>query len=143
MITNFQLYERKRNVDDVQLEILNPEQQVLDEIIAHMSFVIQKRIKRNLRIISITGSMNNRQVQGQTSKTITSLHLLMSNKDQLNITYTYLEQRAQEPTAELEIIINDRLVYQVEKPELVTESWILKVATEYKKYLSTSKWKIQ
>ena len=67
----------------------------------------------------------------------------MSNKDKLDISFTYFDSVDKKPTGEIELKINDKLIYNVEKDEFTQTNWIEKVVEEYKKYLKNKKWKIQ
>lgn len=142
MITNFNLYE-KLLLDDVVIDVTTPDKPTLDEIIEKFSIIIEKRIKRNLRIIKINGSMNDLQLRGKERKTFTDLEIVMSNKDKIKIKYTYSDSIDTKHKGEIELMVNDKLIYNVEKLEFTPTKWVEKVAEEYKKYLKNEKWKIQ
>lgn len=142
MITNFNLYE-KLLLDDVVIDVTTPDKPTLDEIIDKFSIIIEKRIKRNLRIIKINGSMNDLQLRGKERKTFTDLEIVMSNKDKIKIKYTYSDSIDTKYQGEIELKVNDKLIYNVENPEFTPTKWVEKVAEEYKKYLKNIKWKVQ
>lgn len=139
MITLFKIYE-KLILDDVEVKVENINDNQLKEIIEELSIVIQKRIKRNLRVMKISGYMDKLQIQGRQRWHETSLKITMSNKDILDVYYKYISDT--EPTGILEIIINDKLVYDISKKDLSEEKWITKMCEEYKKYLKNDNWKI-
>ena len=141
MITKFYIFENL-NLDDVKINVTNSDQSTLDSLIEKLSLIIQKRIKRNLRIIDINGNMNQLKFQGNIKKYETNLILNLSNKDKLEIDYFYYEPIGKEKYGHIKIKINDTLVYDIDSKEFLQDKWIDKLVDVYKKYLENNNWKI-
>jgi len=138
MITNFKIFENLI-LDDITINVEGIDNDIIKDMVEKLSMVIQKRIKRNLRILKISGSMNQASIKGNDKKENTKLTIIMTNKDKLEIIFT---SHILDEIGELKLKINDDLVYDIRKKELTINTLVDKVVEEYKKYLKNNRWKI-
>jgi len=142
MITKFNLFE-KLYLDDVLLDVEQPDKSLLDNLIESLSLIIQKRIKRNLRILKISGKMNDLQIFKKERKSITDLKLEMSNKDILEIYYIFDDSIDKEPSGHIQLKVNNKVIYNMERKDFTIDKLIEKIVEQYKKYLEKNRWIIK
>jgi hypothetical protein len=132
MITNFYLFERL-NLDDTIIDIENND--MIKKLLDELSLVIYKRVKRNLRIIKISGYFDKTSFDEHKNHKESLINIDFSNKDTIEAKFISKKQ-----LNEIEISINDEIVYDVENINFNEKTFIDKIIDEYKKYLKDNNW---
>jgi hypothetical protein len=141
MITKFKIFET------INVKINIP-QDVLNKLSNSLSIVAYKGTKRDekkhknyksIRIDTIDGYYNE-------NKQMTNDYLFkikMSNKDQIEAKYSNRNDLGGVIENSIYVEINGEPVYHMEQDDFTIDSFILKIGTEYKKYIENKKWKIR
>ena len=132
MITDFYLFERI-NLDDTIIDIENND--MIKKLLEELPIVIQKRVKRNLRILKISGYFNKSFNSEHKNYKETSINIEFSNKDKIDSRLLLKKD-----INEIEIKINGFFVYNVESINFDEKTFIDEIIEQYKKYLKENNW---
>jgi hypothetical protein len=116
---------------DIKIDIKNADENYISKLIDNFSFVVFKRITKNLRPKSLSGYLK----KIENTKTRTILNIKMNNNDIIIGTFT--------SKGNIKITINNELLYDVDKKDLNDDIFVSKLSNEYIKYLKNKKYEIK
>jgi flagellar hook assembly protein FlgD len=105
------------------------------QLIDKLSFVIQKRSIKSVRVKSVNGYANKKTHNGNKIYYETYLETEMTNKD-------FIIGEYNSRTDNIKIIVNDKVVFDLDSKHFDNEELIDKMANVYKKYLSKGNYKL-
>ena len=135
MITKFKIFE-KMNLNDIKINVDNINQNLINKLTTELSIIKKKKKKRNLRPESITGFFKKESGLGKNIKIETKLDIHMTNNDLIE--GIHIENEINN----IEIIINEKTVYNLNNPIYTDDILIEKIPLFYKEYLKSNNWKI-
>lgn len=124
------IYNYTEFINEMKVDIENISDDILINIKSKLNLIIKKYKIRNLKIVKISGFINDNTHKNNKSKLI--IHF--SNKD--NIIAKLINNN------NISITINDKLVYDIDNDEFNLDRFIEKISEQYKKYLNGKNWKI-
>jgi hypothetical protein len=121
---------------DIKINVQNNEQHLVNNLIEKMSIITQKRVKRNLRIVSIKGYIDDEHLFDRRKTYSTKFELLMSNRDCVVGEYNSRDNN-------IKIMVNDEVIFDIDHKSYDKEVLIDRISNEYKKYLENKKFKLR
>ena len=135
MITKFnKLFEQDINLEDVIVNVENEKKEFIDKIKHDFSIITYKKANspKSIRIREITGYFNKRDFKNIKLLYNTSLTVSMTNGDKV---IGKLSVYQDENENNINIKINDKLIYDLDNKEFNNEIFVDKLITKYKESL--------
>jgi hypothetical protein len=135
MITKFnKLFEQDINLEDVIVNVENEKKEFTDKIKHDFSIITYKKANspKSIRIREITGYFNKRDFKNIKLLYNTSLIVSMTNGDKI---IGKLSVYQNENENNINIKINDKLIYDLDNKEFNNEIFVDKLITKYKESL--------
>ena len=135
MITKFnKLFEQNINLEDVIVNVENEKKEFTDKIKHDFSIITYKKANspKSIRIREITGYFNKRDFKNIKLLYNTSLVVSMTNGDKI---IGKLSVYQDENENNINIKINDKLIYDLDNKEFNNEIFVDKLITKYKESL--------
>jgi len=135
MITKFnKLFEQDINLEDVIVNVENEKKEFTDKIKHDFSIITYKKANspKSIRIREITGYFNKRDFKNIKLLYNTSLVVSMTNGDKI---IGKLSVYQNENENNINIKINEKLVYDLDNKEFNNEIFVEKLITKYKESL--------
>jgi hypothetical protein len=141
MITKFKIFE------SINVNIDIP-QDVLNKLTNSLSIVAYKGTKRDEKKHKNYKSIRIDAIDGYYNENIQMTNdylfkIKMNNKDNIEAKYTNRNDLDGVIENSIYVEINGEKVYHMEHDDFSLDSFILKIGTEYKKYIENKKWKIR
>lgn len=118
-------------LEDIKINIENADETYVSKLIDKFSYIVYKRITKNLRPKSLSGCLK----KVENTKTRTTLNIKMNNNDIVIGSYT--------SNGNITITINNELLYDINRKDLNDDIFINKLSSEYVKYLKNKKYQIK
>ena len=135
MITKFKkLFEQNINLEDVIVNVENEKTEFIDKIKHDLSIISYKKANspKSIRIREITGVFNKRDFKNIKLLYNTNLIVNMSNGDKI---IGKLSVYQNENENNINIRINDKLIYDLDNKSFNNEIFVDKLITKYKESL--------
>jgi hypothetical protein len=135
MITKFKkLLEKNVNLSDIVISVENEKTELIDKIKQELSIITYKRVKnpKSIRIIKIEGYFNKRDIKNIKLLYNTYLIIHLSNGDKV---YGKLSVFQDENENNINIKINNELIYDLDNKSFNNDILIDKIVSKYKEHL--------
>ena len=135
MITRFKkLFEQNTNLEDIIIKIENEKTELVDKIKHELSIITYKRQNnpKSIRLKDISGYFNKRDFRELKLLYRTYLNINLSNADKIEATLSVFND---ENENNINIKINDIVVYDLDNKKFTNEVFIDKLITKYKESL--------
>ncbi len=135
MITKFKkIVEKNTDLTDIIIEIQNEKTELVDKIKQELSIITYKRVKnpKSIRLKKISGYFNKRDFKNIKLLYKTYLVIDLSNGDKIN---GKLSVYNDENENNINIKINNELVYDLDNKNFNNDILIEKIVNKYKEYL--------
>jgi hypothetical protein len=135
MITKFeQLFEQNIDLEDVIVNVENEKTEFIDKIKHDLSIITYKRANspKPIRIREIKGYFNKRDFKNIKLLYNTYLNISMSNGDKIDAKLSVFQD---ENYNNINIKINNELIYDLDNKKFNNEIFVDKVITKYKESL--------
>jgi hypothetical protein len=127
---DFVIINEKIDLDDVSISVDNADQNFMSNLIDNFSFIVSKRIIKNIRPKKITGYLKRQDGKGDRS----TLSIIMNNKDFIVGTFS---------NGNLAISINSEIIYDVDRKDFDENKLVNKLSEEYVKYLKSNNYQVK
>ena len=135
MITKFEkLFEKNTNLGDIIINIENQKEELIDKIKQELSIITYKKQNnpKSIRIKEISGYFNKRDFKNIKLLYRTYIVIDLSNEDKVQAKLSVFQDEHQN---NINIKINDELVYDLDNNKFTNEILIDKLITKYKESL--------
>jgi seryl-tRNA synthetase len=135
MITKFKkIVEKNTDLTDIIIEIQNEKTELVDKIKQELSIITYKRVKnpKSIRLKKISGYFNKRDFKNIKLLYKTYLVIDLSNGDKINGKLSIYND---ENENNINIKINNELVYDLDNKNFNNDILIEKIVNKYKEYL--------
>jgi seryl-tRNA synthetase len=135
MITKFKkIVEKNTDLTDIIIEIQNEKTELVDKIKQELSIITYKRVKnpKSIRLKKISGYFNKRDFKNIKLLYKTYLVIDLSNGDKINGKLSIYND---ENENNINIKINNELVYDLDNKSFNNDILIEKIVNKYKEYL--------
>lgn len=134
MITKYRIFEQNIDLEDVIVNVENEKTEFIDKIKHDLSIITYKKANspKSIRIREITGYFNKRDFKNIKLLYSTYLVVNMSNSDKI---IGKLSVYQDENENNINIRINDKLIYDLDNKSFNNEIFVDKLITKYKESL--------
>mgnify|MGYP001769095114 CR=1 FL=1 len=135
MITKFnELFEKKINLTDIEINIENEKKEFIEKIKQELSIISYKRRNspKPIRINKISGYFNKKDFKNINLLYRTYIVIEMSNYDKLKAKLSVYKDEIEN---NINIKINDKLIYDMDNKKFNNEYFIDKLIQKYKDFL--------
>lgn len=133
MITKFEkLFEKNLDITDITVNVENENKELIDKIKHELSIITYKRKNnpKSIRIKNISGYFNKRDFKNIKLIYRTYLVIILSNEDRIKAKLSVYND-----FNNINIKINEKLVYDLDNKKFTNEILIDKLINKYKEYL--------